>query len=314
MKTYFQILLLAFFWLTSVIANGQQPDPELQKIQTRLQQIERANLQVSKQIKATENRLSGKLATATDSLTELKNDLAEANKTIKLIRQELDHKISKAEKTADGKIASITTSLSQNTLYGIIAVLIIALLSVGLFALLRSQFVRRNTDLSESIDLTNRTLEKQHSSLSDSIQTTKKALEEEGIRLDTKLADILEAQLSLLKNTPAQAKTDHSLALKMADEINRIQKNLNHMDPSTKGLKQLNGAVRRILENFESNGYKLVELLNKPYDQGMNAIAVFRPDEQLKADEKIISKIIKPQVNFRGVMIQSAEIEVSFNE
>jgi hypothetical protein len=35
------------------------------------------------------------------------------------------------------------------------------------------------------------------------------------------------------------------------------------------------------------------------------------PDENLKADEEIITKIIKPQVNYNDKMIQAAQIEVS---
>ena len=97
----------------------------------------------------------------------------------------------------------------------------------------------------------------------------------------------------------------------MADEINRIQKNISQMDSSTKGLKQLSASVKRIVENFETNGYELVDLLNKPYDQGMKVIAFFRPDDTLKSDEQIITRIVKPQVNYKGLMIQAAEIEVS---
>jgi hypothetical protein len=36
-------------------------------------------------------------------------------------------------------------------------------------------------------------------------------------------------------------------------------------------------------------------------------------DENLQKDEKIISKIIKPQVNYNDKMIQAAQIEVSMN-
>jgi len=107
---------------------------------------------------------------------------------------------------------------------------------------------------------------------------------------------------------------DHSLALKVADEIIRIQQNISNMDAETKGLKQLAASVKRIQANFEGNGYEIVDMLNKPYDAGMKVTANFKPDENLKPDEQIITRIIKPQVNFKGVMIQSAQIEVSQGE
>ena len=86
------------------------------------------------------------------------------------------------------------------------------------------------------------------------------------------------------------------------------------MDAETKGLKQLSASVIRIQDNFKANGYEMIDMLNKPYDQGMKVSANFIPDETLKAGEQIITRIIKPQVNFNGVMIQSAQIEVSQGE
>ncbi len=65
----------------------------------------------------------------------------------------------------------------------------------------------------------------------------------------------------------------------MADGIIRIQKNLSRMDDSTKGLKQLNSSVQRIQDNFAANGYELVEMVRKPYNEGMKATVNFVQDE-----------------------------------
>ena len=46
----------------------------------------------------------------------------------------------------------------------------------------------------------------------------------------------------------------------------------------------------------------------------MKVTANFRPDDTLKPGEQIISRTIKPQVNFKGEMIQAAQIEVSVGE
>ena len=46
----------------------------------------------------------------------------------------------------------------------------------------------------------------------------------------------------------------------------------------------------------------------------MKVSANFRPDETLKNGEQVITRIIKPQVNFKDVMIQSAQVEVSVGE
>ena len=86
------------------------------------------------------------------------------------------------------------------------------------------------------------------------------------------------------------------------------------MDEKTKGLKQLNSSVKRIQDNFASNGYELVDMLGKEYKEGMKVTANFVPSEDLETGKQIITRIIKPQVNFEGAMIQAAQIEVSVGE
>ena len=54
------------------------------------------------------------------------------------------------------------------------------------------------------------------------------------------------------------------------------------------------------------------ELIGKAFNQGMKVIVTSSiPDENLKKGEEIITKIIKPQVNFNDKMIQAAQVEVS---
>ena len=115
-------------------------------------------------------------------------------------------------------------------------------------------------------------------------------------------------------DSSTEKEADHTLALKVADEIIRIQKNLTRMDEKTKGLKQLIASVKRIQDNFASNGYEIVEMLGKTFNDGMKVSANFIPDEDLETGQQIITRIIKPQVNYKEIMIQSAQIEVSIGE
>lgn len=145
------------------------------------------------------------------------------------------------------------------------------------------------------------------------IQEAQKALQEEGAKLDAELVELLDKQFAALQAAPQKAEPDHSLALKIADEIVRIETNLSRMDASVKGYKQLSASVRRIKDNFHANGYELVDMLGKPYKEGMKCIANFIPNEDLEEGAKIITGITKPQINYNGVMIQAAEIIVSIN-
>lgn len=106
---------------------------------------------------------------------------------------------------------------------------------------------------------------------------------------------------------------DHSLILKIIDELVRMEINLSRMDPNIKGCRNLSSSIKRIKENLLANGYEVVDMLGLPYKDGMKVIANFIPDENLKEGEQIITGIIKPQVDYKDVMIQPAQIIVSQN-
>lgn len=150
------------------------------------------------------------------------------------------------------------------------------------------------------------------------LENAQRALQEESLKLDNKLLEVVEKQLNDAKHhtfvTETASEADHSLALKIADEIVRIEANLSRMDSSIKGHKQLSKAVERIKNNFSANGYEIVDMLGKPYIQGMKAAVTFVTDDSLEPGIQIISKIIKPQVNYKQEMIQAAQIEVSQTE
>jgi len=105
--------------------------------------------------------------------------------------------------------------------------------------------------------------------------------------------------------------TDHSFAKRVADEIARMTTNLSRMEESVKGFKQIKASVRKLEQSLNSNQYELEDLLNKPYDNGMNLQATFIEGEDLNEGDAIITRIIKPQINYKGKLIQAAQVEVS---
>nr|WP_319266411.1 hypothetical protein [uncultured Draconibacterium sp.] len=231
----------------------------------------------------------------TQEIDSLQQIIGANTANIQTTASELGVKIEDTHQYANQSITDLNKTVSQNTLYWIIAILVVAIFVLLVFVFLRKQIFKQKTDLDGNI------------------QETRKVLEEEGVKLDNKLIEVLETQLKIIDNTNSNSgkEADHTLALKVADEIIRIQKNLTRMDEKTKGLKQLTASVKRIQDNFASNGYELVEMLGKPFNDGMKVSANFIPDEDLETGQQIITRIIKPQVNYKGVMIQSAQIEVS---
>ena len=152
------------------------------------------------------------------------------------------------------------------------------------------------------------------------IKAAQNNLEEESVKLDTKLIEILEKQINLEKNQKTvneplalSAEIDHSLALKVADEITRIEKNLSRMDSSVKGYKPLVKAIDRIKDNFKANGYDIVTYLGQTYNEGMRINADFAIDEELPFGTRTITSVSKPQVHYNGQLIQKASVTVSQN-
>ena len=197
---------------------------------------------------------------------------------------------------ADGKTDVVAQNLRGKTIGGIIVSVALLILSALVYLLLRKRISKGDTAIEE-------------------IEQTQKRLQEESVKLDNKLVELLEGQMKVAENKPASASStpDHALALKVADEITRIETNLSRMDASIRGYKQLMASVKRIKDNFMANGYELVDMLGKPYNEGMRVNADFVIDEELEEGKRIITTVTKPQVNYNGEMIQKATITVSQN-
>ena len=214
------------------------------------------------------------------------------------VESEISNKVEINRQETNKSVAELARLVSDNVIYLIISVAAVLLVLSLIFYFLRKKISVQRVDLTSSL------------------VDTRKSLEEEFVRLDGKLVEILKAQIEISESEPNSSAedVDHSLVIKVADEIVRIQKNITLMDEKTKGLKQLSASVTRIQDNVASNGYEIVEMLGAPYDEGMILSATFVLDEALEEGEQIITRIIKPQINYQGVMIQSAQIEVSQGE
>lgn len=235
----------------------------------------------------------------------LKNELLKLAQSLDNRTTALNRDIKRLEGLIENTIADLT-KLSNDTSGNVLRLddyivhLVIAI-AVTLVLLIISFFVSRVFTV------------KKGESILENLNVFKQDVQLNIVNADKKLAEILEL---LSSNISAQksSEEDHSLALKVADEIVRIEKNTSRMDAKTKGLKQLIASVKRIQDNFAANGYEIVEMLNQPYDERMKASVSFVQSDELETDKQLITKVIKPQVNYKGVAIQVAQIEVSVGE
>ncbi|RLB71517.1 MAG: hypothetical protein DRH07_06405, partial [Deltaproteobacteria bacterium] len=158
--------------------------------------------------------------------------------------------------------------------------------------------------------------------LEDNLSRMRTQMEEENVKLDSKLVELLQSQMKLVQEqpsspavpVPAEAEIDHSLPLRVGAEILRLRQRIKKLPDGTKGTRSMFKSLERLEDEFNERGYELVEMLGKPFDDRLNAKARFIPSDDIGVDERIISKIIKPQINFNGVSIQVAEIEVITGE
>lgn len=68
--------------------------------------------------------------------------------------------------------------------------------------------------------------------------------------------------------------------------------------------------IQQAIDELAKEGYEVINMIGKPYNDGMKVIATFKTDESLAPGETIIDGIRKPQINKDGVMVQAAEIVV----
>ena len=151
----------------------------------------------------------------------------------------------------------------------------------------------------------------------DQIKATRASFEGESLKLDGKLVEILENQLKILNAErldapPPASEVDHSLGLRVGEEIHRMRKRIENMPEDTKGIGALKNSLMRLEEEFKKQGYEIVDLLGRPYVDGLTVNARFVPSDTLKLGEQVITRVVTPQINHKGILQKAAEIEVSF--
>lgn len=291
------ILTLLFLMTFSITLSAQNDSTQL--LWKEVYGLKNTN----KTLQKNNSELHLKISAQQKDLNDLKKRLAVNSENIQKVADSLGIKIYTTQQSVNQKYVVLDKTLSKSALYGIIAFLLAALLSLLIYFLLTKRQKLDKTDVLNKI------------------RAHEKTLTEETVKLYSKFSDLLNAQVAVIKEERATwnknkkaGDLDHSLALKVADNVARMIMNLTNMDSATRGLNQLKQSVNSVVDNFKANGYEIVDLLNKPYHEGMKVTANMEPDDNLKPGEMIIKRVVKPQVNYNGVMIQSAEVIVAYGE
>jgi len=301
MRKFLLIIVISLFAINSYAQNLTLSIDSLDIVLSK--RIERIESSV-KELSQRQTIISSRIEKANQDISAIKGDVSEIGSKAQLnetaitnLDDSVSSKLSEATDTYQKGQDLLSSSIHNRTLFGIVVAVLIAILAIVLFLLLKTR-IANSADAVEAI------------------RTAQKNLQEESVKLDNKLLEIFDTQLKVQKenaNTQNGSELDHSLALKVADELTRIETNLSRMDSNIRGYKQLSASLRRIKDNYLANGYEIIDMLGKPYNDGMKVIANFVPDENLKEGEQIITGVVKPQINYKGQMIQAAQITVSQN-
>ncbi len=291
-----RLLLFAFILIavSHVLANDSLKIINLQR--------EVSNLKSTiSRLQQEDGRLNGLYQQQAKELDSLRANQQQQTENVKSLADQVGADISDANQKIDSNVSTLTNSINSRTWLGALGILIAIVLLACAYYILKRKISSGAT-----------TIDKIRSA-QEGLETAQKAMQEESVKLDSKLVELLDKKIESTPTPTDNEQADHTLALKVADEIVRIETNLSRMDTSVKGYKQLAKAVERIRTNFLANGYEIVEMLGKPYSEGIKASVSFETDELLAEGEQRITGIIKPQINYKGKMIQSAQITVSQN-
>lgn len=301
--------LFACLLLLSSWAMAQTPDSlyqvqqnQITTLEQKVQSIEQRNIVFNDQLKelktqivslASENeKLNKALQKKQVSMDSLAKVVATNSENIQATADELGVRI----QSTDNAVTKNAESLKSKTIWGIVAFILAILASLVVWFLHKKG--QKNSD--------------------DKIALLKKQADELNEKIVGQFSDEMNELQKIgevLKNAGANASAepDHSLVKTLADRITFMEMTLYRMDSSVKGHKQLSKSIAQMKDNLLANGYEIVNMLDKEYDEGMKVTANFIEDENIEAGKQIITSIVKPQINYKGIMIQSAQITVSQN-
>ena len=232
------------------------------------------------------------------NIDSLQKELVNTQNELSSLSEKMGIDITNTQKQITDNAKSLGDNIKSKTVWGVsIAVLIVTLL-VAVYLVL---YKRMQKD----------------KSVIDKIKDAQEELAKESAKMDEQVIELLNKQLNMQTMTMASIDSkkdiDHSLALKISNELVKIETVLSKMDSSVKGHSHLLKAVEHVKNNLKANGYEIIDLIGQDYNEGMPFNARFIPDDTLPEGKRIISGVNKYQINYNGKMIQAADIVVRQN-
>lgn len=285
------IIILCTIFCT-VGANAQTSVDSLLNIQQeKVATLESENLKLKSQV----NSLEQKVLKLNQSVSAIEGEISQTNEQV----GKNSSQISTNAETFDSKITETNSTIYHNAnnlklvvIWGAVVVFVVLLISLVVSIIIGRKGKNEVIKLKEQAVLLN-----------------EKIID----KLSGEVNELQEISKSLSSASSGGNEVDHNLVKALADRITFMEMTLYKMDSSVRGHRHLSRTIEQMKDNLKVYGYEIVEMLGKPYNEGMRVTANFVEDPELEEGKQIITGIIKPQINYNGVMIQSAQITVSQN-
>lgn len=238
------------------------------------------------------------ITTHSNEIDSLKLALIETNNRVAALADSLNINISSTREQIQTNSDSLNATIAKKSQTGLWIFILLALVVAAIAFIFARLLAKRGNEvafLSAKADKLNSEIVNRLSSEMSEMQTISKQIG------------------SISTATGGGTDTEQKLITTLADRITFMEMTLYKMDSSVRGHKQLSKSIKQMKDNLLANGYELVDMLGKDYHDGMKVTANFVEDENLPEGKQIITGIIKPQINYQGKMIQSAQITVSQN-
>ena len=267
---------------------------KIQAIDATVQTLQREN----ESLKSEVSTLNSTITVQSTEIDSLKSVIAQTNNGVSALADSLNINISATREQIQINSDSLNATIANKTQAGMWIFIVLAIVLAIIAFVFGKLIAKRGNEvasLSAKADKLNEEIVNRLSSEMSEMQTISKQIG------------------SISTATSGGTDTEQKLITTLADRITFMEMTLYKMDNSVRGHKQLSKSIKQMKDNLLANGYELVEMLGKDYHDGMKVTANFIEDENLPEGKQIITGIIKPQINYNGKMIQSAQITVSQN-
>jgi len=294
-------LLIATALLLAPAAEAQTPDSlwvqhSVQQLKKDNQRLEQTIKRMSRQIDYLSRRVQAVEKSAADSAASMGQKVEGVRSELAGSTSSLDSRLTSIDQKVDATSATDREKSHAALLWAIIGTIAIAIALILTYFALRKR-IRKGSD----------TLDK--------VAEDAEQIRERQVELDTRLTSLLQQQLALsekIANT-ADAAPDHSIILSIANELARIDQNLQFMDSKTRGVSQLRNRTKAIIEALKKKGYEIPVLLGTEYKEGYNMDATMEEDEDMEPGKMKIRRVTRPAVLYNGKLIQAAQVIVAYN-